>query len=332
MSSGTVLITGVAGFIGSNLAETMLAKGYSVVGVDNMSQGRVLNIADILQHPRFTLHEFDIRNEAAVFDAAKGCELIVHLAAYKIPRYSDALDTLQINALGTESVAKAAIANGARLVAASTSDVYGKSPAIPFCEDADLVIGNPRVRRWAYAVSKMYSEHLLFALHERRQLDVVILRFFNAYGPNQSLSWWGGPIPVFINNSLEGRPLEIHGDGQQTRCFTYISDHVDGIMRAVENPAANNLVFNLGNVRETSIMHLATLVWRLVRKEDEPAITFVPYEQFGRYEDVHRRIPDISLARDVLGFEPKIQLDEGLRRTVTWQVQLKNDLRLAIEC
>src|SRR5262249_44029384 len=156
------------------------------------------------------------RDEATVSGACVDCDSIVHLAAYKIPRYVDAYDTLMINAVGSEVVARVAAQKGAKLVAASTSDVYGKNPRVPFSEHDDSVIGSPDVKRWAYAISKMFEEQLLFACHERFGIDVILIRFFGGYGPHQNLTWWGGPQSVFIGNALDGLPLPIHGDGSQT--------------------------------------------------------------------------------------------------------------------
>ena len=321
-----VLITGVAGFIGSNLAHALLDKGYFVVGVDNMTQGDKLNLAGLLSNPAFEMHYIDIRDEAALREAAKECKTMAHLAAFKIPRYSDALDTLMINSLGSENLLKAALDQGAKVVAASTSDVYGKNPDVPFNEDSNLVVGNPDVRRWAYAISKMFEEQMLFAYNQRFGIDVVALRFFGGYGPNQNLTWWGGPQSVFIDKALDNEVIDVHGDGMQTRSFTFISDHVDGIIRTIANPAANNLVFNLGNTFEISIMDLAKLIWRLVRNDEDPKIRLIPYSTFGKYEDVMRRIPDITRARTLLGFEPKIQLEEGLKTTIEWQILRRRQL------
>ncbi len=317
-----ISITGVAGFIGSNLCAALLARGHSIVGIDNMSQGEYENIANFREHPAFELHEVDVRDEESILEVTAGSDVIVHLAAFKIPRYSDALDTLLINSQGAENVAKAASKHGAKVVAASTSDVYGKNKNLPFNEDSDLVIGPPDVKRWAYAISKMFDEQLFFGYHERYGIDVVLLRFFGGYGPNQNLTWWGGPQSVFIEKALENEEIPLHGDGQQTRSFTYISDHVDGIVKTIEMPEANNLVFNIGNTFEITIEDLAKLIWRLVRGEDDkPKIKLIPYETFGKYEDVMRRIPDISRAREILGFEPKVDLEEGLKRTIEWQIE-----------
>jgi UDP-glucose 4-epimerase len=315
-----IMITGVAGFIGSNVAMALLEKGYHVVGLDNMSQGDKLNMAPFIDHERFEMHYEDIRDEPAIKAVSRGCKKFLHLAAYKIPRYTDALDTLLINSAGSENVLKAAIDQNAKVVAASTSDVYGKNPKVPFTEDSDLVMGNPDVRRWAYAISKMFEEQMLFAYQQRYGIPFVAMRFFGGYGPNQNLTWWGGPQSVFINKALDDEEIEVHGDGLQTRSFTYVSDHVDGIVRCIEMDAANNMVFNLGNTREISILDLAKLIWKLVRGDGKAKIKLIPYQTFGKYEDVMRRIPDITRARSKLGSEPKVDLEEGLRRTIEWQV------------
>lgn len=314
-----VLITGVAGFIGSNLAAELLRQGHLVSGLDNLSQGDFLNIAGIASYEAFTFSNGDIRNEAAVAHAARGCDAIVHLAAYKIPRYADAYDTLTINAMGSETVARVAARTGAKLVAASTSDVYGKNANVPFSEEMDSVIGGPDVKRWAYAISKMFEEQLLFACHERFGIDIVLIRFFGGYGPHQSLSWWGGPQAVFIENALDGRPLPVHGDGAQSRSFTYVSDHVDGIMSILQSEHAN-MVVNLGSTDEITIRDLARLIWQLVNGNDDARIEEVPYADFGKYEDVRRRVPDLSRAHALFGFEPRIDLETGLERTIAWQI------------
>jgi UDP-glucose 4-epimerase len=322
-----ILVTGAAGFIGSNLVAELLRRNHDVIGLDNMSQGSPLNLAGVTGQSSFEFREADIRDESAMLAAAEGCDVIVHLAAYKIPRYGDAYETLMINGFGSEIVAQTAARTGAKIVAASTSDVYGKNPQVPFSEDMDSVIGNPHVKRWAYAISKMFEEQLLLACHDRFGIDVVLLRFFGGYGPHQNLTWWGGPQAVFIEKALDGEALPLHGDGRQTRSFTYITDHVDGIVAAVETSRADNLVVNIGAEREISIGDLAKLIWRLVHGDDSPAqIEAVPYESFGKYEDVVRRVPDISRARELLGFEPKVDLETGLRNTISWQAERRQSI------
>lgn len=321
-----IVVTGVAGFIGSNLAQALLERGHAVVGVDNLSQGERLNMASFQEHPAFVFHQLDICDRPAMRDVTAGADVVVHLAAYKIPRYSDALDTLRINSVGSESMLDAALAAGAKFVAASTSDVYGKNPQVPFSEDSNLVIGNPDVKRWAYAISKMFEEQMMFAYRDRHQMRIVPLRFFGGYGPNQNLTWWGGPQSVFIDAAIDDKELELHGDGSQTRSFTYVSDHVDGIVRCVEMPEADGKVFNLGNTREITIAELAKLIWGMVRPNTQPKIKLRPYESFGKYEDVMRRVPDITRARTLLGFEPQVDLEVGLRRTIRWQLERRRAL------
>ncbi len=320
-----ILITGAAGFIGSNLAAALLQRGHTVIGLDNLSQGFLLNMESFQNHKKFRFVEGDIRDEKLLRRVTRGCGVVVHLAAFKIPRYSDAMDTLLINSHGTLAVLDAAAQHKAKVVAASTSDVYGKNPKVPFSEDSDLVIGRPEVKRWSYAISKMFEEQLLFAYHERHGMDIVALRFFGGYGPNQHLTWWGGPQSVFINAAIDNEEIPLHGDGMQTRSFTYISDHVAGIVAAIEKEEANNQVFNIGNTREITIKDLALLIWGLVRG-DEPKLKLTPYESFGKYEDVMRRVPDISKARSLLGFEPKVGLEEGLKTTIRWQIARRRAL------
>lgn len=321
-----ILITGAAGFIGSNLAKALLDKGYEVVGLDNLSQGHVLNLAEFSMHPRFGFFQVDVRDKEGVHQASRGCDVIVHLAAYKIPRYSDALDTLLINSLGTNTLLEVVAPDKPKVIVASTSDVYGKSPKVPFSESTDLVIGRPEVKRWSYAISKMFEEQLLFGYHERFGIDAVALRFFGGYGPNQHMTWWGGPQSVFINCALDNEEMPLHGDGMQTRSFTYISDHVDGIVAAIERDEANNQVFNIGNTYEITIKDLAFLIWRMVRGTEQAKCNYIPYETFGKYEDVPRRVPDISRARAVLGFDPKVDLETGLKATIKWQIERRRAL------
>jgi UDP-glucose 4-epimerase len=322
-----ILITGAAGFIGSNLSEGLLKRGHAVIGLDNLSQGFLLNIENLRDHPKFQFVEGDVRDDRLLKKTAKGCDVIIHLAAYKIPRYSDALDTLLINAMGTKVVLDAAVKNKVpKAMIASTSDVYGKNPSVPFSEESDLIIGRPEVKRWSYAISKMFEEQLVFGYHERHGIDAVAMRFFGGYGPNQHLTWWGGPQSVFISAALDDEPISLHGDGMQTRSFTYISDHVAGIIACAEKEEAKNQVFNLGNTHEITIRDLGIKIWKMIRPNSEPRLNYIPYATFGKYEDVQRRVPNIEKARSLLGFEPQVDLDEGLTITIPWQVKRRQAL------
>lgn len=315
----SVLITGAAGFIGSNLAIELLKQGYQVIGLDNLSQGSLNNLKSVSNHKNFHFIKVDILDSNSFINIPFKVEVIFHLAAFKIPRYTDALETLRVNAFGTDNVAQFAIKEKAHLVAASTSDVYGKSFEVPFHEEADSIIGNPTIKRWAYAISKMFDEQLLFAYQQRYGLEVTLVRFFGGYGPHQHLSWWGGPQSVFIEAALKKRPMEIHGDGKQSRTFTYISDHVNGLIKILESPNSRNQVFNLGSFEEITILDLAKKIWSLIRGDNEVPLQFIPYEQFGKYEDVRRRVPNISKSQQLLNYIPQVSLEEGLIKTIAWQ-------------
>jgi UDP-glucose 4-epimerase len=314
-----VALTGAAGFIGSNLAERLVGRGDEVHGIDDLSHGSLENLASLRGHPRFRLAQASILDGGAMDAVADGADVVVHLAAGKIPRYGDAMDTLVTNGEGGLRVLRACCDRKVRrMVLASTSDCYGRNPEVPFSEDSVSVIGSPRVRRWSYAVSKMFEEQALFAFGERHGLEGVALRLFGGYGPRQNLTWWGGPQAVFIGAALKGEPLEVHGSGRQTRSFTYVDDLVDAFVRAIEVPAAAGELINVGSDREIAILDLAGLVWRLVR-DDEPRIALVPFASFGRYEDVERRVPDNRKAARLLGHVPAVTLEEGLPRTIAWQ-------------
>lgn len=321
MKPEKILVTGAAGFIGSNLCERLLSLGHMVCAVDNLSQSTLRNFKEFLGHPHLEFFQEDVRNVPALESLARDATTLVHLAAFKIPRYGDAYDTLTINVHGTESVLKAAVKHKARVVLASTSDVYGKNPHLPFAETHDLYMGESNVKRWAYAVSKILDEHFCLAYQEEHGIPVTILRLFGGYGPRQNTTWWGGPQSVFIQAALADQPMEIHGDGLQTRSFTYIDDTIDGIISALFLEKAAGEIFNLGNTKEVTILDLARLVWKLAGC-GEPKLKFTSYQTFGKYEDVRNRVPDITKAKKILSFEPKTDLEEGLLRTIGWQKQV----------
>lgn len=318
---GTVLVTGVAGFIGSNFAKRVLTEGYNVIGIDNLSQGDRRNMKGLSELGKFEFIKADVRELDKLKKVLKGrkFEYIVHLAAYKIPRYGNAYDTLMVNAKGTESMLEIATARKAKLVFASTSDVYGKNPKLPFTEESDLLIGPTKVKRWAYASSKIFDEHLCFAFQEKYGTKVTVLRFFGGYGPHQNTTWWGGPQSVFIDCALRNKPIPLHGDGRQRRSFTFVEDTVDGVYRAMITPGSEGEVFNIGNNRDISIKELAEMVWVMVRG-DKPKIEYIPYDKLSKgYQDVIKRVPDITKSQKMLGFKAKVQLEEGLPCTIEWQ-------------
>ncbi|MCI0590049.1 MAG: GDP-mannose 4,6-dehydratase [Gammaproteobacteria bacterium] len=319
-----ILVTGVAGFIGSSLLDKLLASGHEVLGIDNLSMGKLENIAAHLDNKAFRSLQMDVTDRATFENLERNFDCVVHLAAFKIPRYGKAIDTLKINYNGTANALEFARRANCKFVLASTSDVYGRNPQIPFREDSPSVYGSSKVPRWAYAVSKMFDEHLAFAYQESYGFPVTIVRIFGSYGPRQHLSWWGGPQSVFIDAVLNDQEIPIHGDGLQTRSFTYVTDTVGGIYAATLRPEANGEIFNIGSTHEISILELAKLIKRLSNTPGEPKIRLVPYESLSGkpYEDVRRRVPDVALCERVLGVRAQVGIEEGLTRTIEWQRNL----------
>ncbi|MBS1752705.1 MAG: GDP-mannose 4,6-dehydratase [Ferruginibacter sp.] len=317
-----ILITGVAGFVGSNLAKSLLQRGHNVTGIDNLNYGFLRNIDAIKDNKNFQFFMGDIANPLILKDVK--ADIIIHLASQKIPRYTNALRTLEENYLMLRNVVHKCIMDKSKILFASTSDVYGKNPNVPFSENSDLVMGPTTVKRWAYALSKMYGEQYIIANHEEYGLNYTITRFFGSYGPNQNLTWWGGPQSVFIEKAFKKEAIDIHGDGLQTRTFTYVEDTVNALISCIENENSNNEIFNTGpkDNAEITIKDLAILIWKLVNgKDSEPKLNFIPYSTFGNYEDVMRRVPDITKICSKLGFKPKWDLEQGLIETINWQKQ-----------
>lgn len=317
-----ILITGVAGFIGSNLAAKLLNQGHHVIGIDNLNYGFMRNLEPIRKKENFRFILGDIANPYIIKDVHS--DVLVHLASQKIPRYTNALRTLDENYLMLRNVVEKCKDDKTKILFASTSDVYGKNPKVPFNEESDLVMGPTTVKRWAYALSKMYGEQYIIANNEEYNLTYTIARFFGSYGPHQNLTWWGGPQSVFIEKAFKDEPIEIHGDGLQTRTFTFVDDTVNALVACIENNNSDNEIFNTGSKdgAEISIKDLAKLIWQLIRgKNSEPKLKFIPYSTFGKYEDVMRRVPDITKLKSKLDFEPQWELEEGLKVTIEWQKQ-----------
>jgi UDP-glucose 4-epimerase len=311
-------VTGAAGFIGSHLCERLLAEDVEVVGIDDLSYGSIANVAPFLDHPGFRFEVLDCTNRRELRAAFDGCDAIAHLAAKKIPRFGGTLSTLEINVGGVNAAASVAMALDADLIFTSTSDVYGDGTP-PYREDGEIVLGPPTTKRWAYATSKLYDEHHLLALADERGLRTTILRLFNAYGPRNHLSWWGGPMVTFVEALLNGEQMEIHGDGQQTRTFTYVSDTVDGIVRALRSPESRSEVINIGGTQTMTILDLAARIQRAMHIPQPLRARFVGYDTLpGKYQDVRHRVPDTTKARELLGFEARVGIDEGLDLTIAW--------------
>ena len=319
-----VVVTGVAGFLGSHLLDRFMTSGHQVIGIDNLSMGSMDNMLAHLDNPAFRFLQRDVTDPSAFEDLGDDVDCIVHLAAFKIPRYGNAIDTLRINAKGCETVLEFARRVRCKCVLASTSDVYGRNPNLPFSEDDDSVIGSSKVARWSYAVSKLFDEHMAFAYQAAYAIPVTALRFFGSYGPRQHLSWWGGPQSVFIDAILNDQEIPIHGDGLQTRSFTYATDTAAGIYAAVMEPGANGEILNIGSTHEITILELARTIKRLMNTPGELKIKFIPYESFtgGKYEDVRRRVPDVSRSQRILGVTAQVGLEEGLARTIEWQLSV----------
>jgi UDP-glucose 4-epimerase len=318
------LVTGGAGFIGSHLTDSLLERGWEVVSVDDLSKGRREVIEHNIGRDGYEFVEMDCRDQDRLAELGEGANVVVHLAATKIPRDGNRLGNVITNLEGGRSALEAARANDSRYVLASTSDVYGNRPDLPFTEGGITVSGPSTVARWAYGIGKLADEHMAWGYNEEYGLEVAVLRFFGSYGERQYLNWWGGPQGVFLRAISGGEPMTVHGDGSQTRCFTHIDDMTEATARAVERPEVNGEIINIGNDEEISILGLAELMHRLSGLGGEPKIEFIPYDKVaaGAYQDVHKRVPDLTKQREILGFTPEVSLEEGLRRLWDWYVEL----------
>ncbi len=311
------VITGGAGFIGSHLAEALLAAGHEVVVLDDLSTGRVENLQAVQGHPRFTLAVGSVKDEAIVQKLVADADVVYHLAAAVGVRLilERPVETIATNIVGTEVVLRAAAHTGARVVLASTSEIYGKNDRVPLSEEDDRLLGPTTKSRWSYACSKAIDEFLGLAYHRERGLPVVILRFFNTVGPRQT-GRYGMVVPRFVRQALDGRPITVYGDGRQSRAFTDVEDAVRATIALSLSPQSPGEVFNVGTPEEVTIGDLATRVKALAASAS--AIVHVPYDQAYQpgFEDLRRRVPDIGKAERAVGYRPRIPLDETLRRVI----------------
>ena len=315
-----VLITGGAGFLGSHLAEALLARGDTVFLLDNLSTGSIDNIEHLKNAPRFHYAIDSVMNEPVTAELIDRADVVFHLAAAVGVRLivESPVNTIETNVHGTEMVLKLANKKKKKVLIASTSEVYGKSEDVPFHEDADLVMGGTHKGRWSYACSKAIDEFLALAYWKEKKLPVVVFRLFNTVGPRQT-GRYGMVIPNFVKQALLGHPITVFGDGTQSRCFTYVSDVVGVLVRLAEEPKAVGQVFNVGNDREeVTISDLAQRV--KARTGSKSEIVRVPYDQaYGEgFEDMPRRVPDLSRVRALTGYEPKVHLDEILDRVIEY--------------
>jgi UDP-glucose 4-epimerase len=314
-----VLVTGGAGFIGSHLVDALFANGHDVTVIDDLSVGRVTSIVQYLSHSRFRFVCDSILNRPIVDTLVSESDLVYHLAAAVGVKYivRDPLQAILTNVRGTENVLASCSRHWKRAVIASTSEIYGKCDEGVLHEGSDRCLGPTSVNRWSYSASKAIDEHLAWA-YCAKGLPVSVVRYFNAYGPRLNEDGYGSVVANFIRQAMLGEPITVHGDGRQTRSFTYVTDTVAGTMLAGERAEATGEAFNIGCPVETEVMALATMVRDLVASDSE--IISVPYEDYygQRHEDTPRRCPDITKARTLLGFEPGVPLAEGLRRTAEW--------------
>ena len=306
-----VLITGGAGFIGSHLAERLLAEGAHVAVLDNLSTGTLANIQPFVGRRGFTLHEGSVRNQVLVEKLVGECDVVAHLAAAVGVRLivEQPVHTIETNVHGTEVVLNAVARNRKKVLITSTSEVYGKSAKVPFREEDDLVLGPTMHSRWAYACSKALDEWLALAYGRERGVPVVIARLFNTVGPRQT-GRYGMVLPTFARQALSGEPITVYGSGEQSRCFGHVRDSVEAMLRLLALPEAVGQVFNIGATEEITIRQLAELVRDMAGSRS--AIVQIPYSEAyaSGFEDMARRVPDVTKLERTTGFRPRTSLRE----------------------
>ena len=311
------LITGGAGFIGSHLADRLIELGHTVQVLDNLSTGSIENISHLKGHERFSYVIDTVTNGPLLAELIDRCDVVFHLAAAVGVKLivEQPVHTIETNVHGTEVVLEHANKKKKLVFIASTSEVYGKSTDVPFRESADLVLGSTAKHRWAYACSKLIDEFLALAYWKERKLPVVVVRLFNTVGPRQT-GQYGMVVPTFVRQALANQPITVFGDGTQSRSFTYVGDVVDALIALAHEPRAIGEVFNIGNSGEVTMFDLAEKV-KAMTGSDSP-IRLIPYDEAyeAGFEDMPRRVPDISKIRALIGYEPKLGLDDILRRVI----------------
>jgi len=314
------LVTGGAGFLGSHLAEALLARGDEVYVLDNLSTGSIENVEALKAERRFHYTIDSVMNEPVAAELIDRVDVVLHLAAAVGVRLivESPVNTIETNVHGTEMVLKLANKKKKKVIVASTSEVYGKSNVVPFREDADLVLGATSKGRWSYACSKAIDEFLALAYQKEKRLPVVVVRLFNTVGPRQT-GRYGMVIPNFVKQALLGHPITVYGDGTQSRCFTYVTDVVGALVKLALHEDAVGEVFNIGNDREEiTILELARRVKERARSRSE--IVLVPYDKAYEegFEDMPRRVPDLSKVQKLVGYDPQVHLDEILGRVIEY--------------
>jgi UDP-glucose 4-epimerase len=313
------LVTGGAGFIGSHLTEALLAMGQEVVVLDDLSTGRAENLQTVRAHPRLEVVVGSVTDEALVRKLVAGADVVYHLAAaVGVQLILDRpVGTIETNIVGTETVLRAACETRPRVMIASTSEVYGKNDRVPLSEEDDRLLGPTTKSRWSYACSKAIDEFLALAYHHEHHVPVTIIRFFNTIGPRQT-GRYGMVVPRFVRQALDGQPITVYGDGRQSRCFTDVEDSVRATIALALSPTAVGEVFNVGTTHELTIGDLAERV-RALAGSASPMV-LVPYDEAYQpgFEDLRRRVPDIRKVERVVGYRPRVSLDETLRRVITY--------------
>jgi UDP-glucose 4-epimerase len=314
-----VLITGGAGFIGSHLSDAYVERGDEVFVIDDLSTGSIDNIAHLKQHPRFHYSIDTVHNQPVVAELIDQCDAVFHLAAAVGVKLivESPVRTIETNVRGTEVVLAQANKKKKKVLVASTSEVYGLSNDVPFREDGNLVMGATTKGRWSYACSKAIDEFLALAYWREKKLPVVVVRLFNTVGPRQT-GQYGMVIPTFVKQALAGRPITVYGSGEQTRCFGFVKDVVGALVKLMDEDEAVGQVFNIGSNEEVSIMGLARRVKELAGSDSE--IITVPYDEAYEegFEDMPRRVPDISKVGALTGFRPTVKLDGILQSVIEY--------------
>lgn len=315
-----ILITGGAGFVGSHLAETYLNRGAEVYVIDDLSTGSIENIQQLKHNPRFHYAIDTVANRRLTAELIDMCDIIYHLAAAVGVRLivESPVRTIETNIQLTDIVLELAAKKRKRVLITSTSEVYGKRDRVPFHEDDDLVMGATSKGRWSYACSKAIDEFLAIAYWKEKRVPTVIVRLFNTVGPRQT-GRYGMVIPNFVRQALRGEDITVYGDGSQSRCFTHVSDAVGALIGVAEHKSAVGEVYNIGSVHEVTILQLAERIKELTHSDSR--IVLVPYEQAYEegFEDMMRRVPDLSKIRNLIGYQPTFALDQTLTSVIEYE-------------
>ena len=326
-----VLVTGGAGFIGSHLSEFLITQGHEVTILDNLSTGRLENVEGFKDHPNFHIVVGDVVNGFLVDKLVERADWVFHLAAAVGVDLivKDPLRSLTTNIKGSEIVLENVYRYHRKVLITSTSEIYGKNVNGPLKEDDDRILGSPLKTRWSYSTSKAVDEILAHVYWKEKKVPTIIVRLFNTVGPRQT-GYYGMVIPRFVEQALKGEDITVYGTGKQSRCFLYVKDAVEAMVRFMESPSAVGQVFNLGSQEEITIEQLAQKIVALAKGNSK--IIYVPYDQAYEegFEDMQRRIPDITKASQLIGFKPTVDLDGILRMVIAEFKEKSASLRVPL--